>query len=144
MNAATSGPPNALIAEAVAVCERKGISLLVYGKYVYGRNKTSSLTEFKQRNGFREVSYPRYFVPLTSRGWWIVKSGLHRGLKDLIPGPMVSLLLDMRSRFYRLSAKESKFQLDIHDASRSVASPVEPTHLTFEVARMRVIEFLQG
>jgi hypothetical protein len=101
-------PNNALIAKAVAVCEHKGISPLVYGKYIYGRNKSSSLTEFKRRNGFKEVSFPRYFVPLTSKGWWIVKSGLHRGLKDLIPAPMISLLLDVRSRFYRLSAKNIK------------------------------------
>ena len=93
-------PNNALIAKAVAVCEGKGISLLVYGKYVYGRNERSSLTEFKRRNGFKEVSFPRYFVPLTSRGWWIIKSGLHRGLKDFIPRPMIWLLLEMRSRFY--------------------------------------------
>jgi hypothetical protein len=94
-------PTNALVADTVALCERRGISLLVYGKYVYDKNRNSSLTEFKRRNGFEEMRFPRYFVPLTAKGECIVKSGLHRGWKGVIPDPMLSLVLNMRSRFYR-------------------------------------------
>jgi hypothetical protein len=94
-------PTNALVADAVALCERRGISLLAYGKYVYDKNKSSSLTEFKRRNGFEEIQFPRYFVPLTAKGELMIKSGLHRGWKSVIPDPMLSLVLNMRSRFYR-------------------------------------------
>jgi hypothetical protein len=60
-------PTNALIAKAVEVCAAKGITSFQYCKYVYGKNETSPLTEFKRRNGFERVLYPRYFVPLSQR-----------------------------------------------------------------------------
>ena len=45
-------PQNALIAKAAKVCEQKGISHLIYGKFIYGNKRRSSLVEFKRRNGF--------------------------------------------------------------------------------------------
>jgi hypothetical protein len=94
-------PMNALLAHAVKLCERKGISFLVYGKYVYDGNRNSSLTEFKRRNGFEEKRFPRYFVPLTIKGTLALKSKLHLGVKGLIPGRVIGRLLSLRSLFYR-------------------------------------------
>src|SRR5262249_16224118 len=47
-------PVNALLAKCVEVCAQKGIKYLVYGNYVYGNKKNSSLMEFKRRNGFEQ------------------------------------------------------------------------------------------
>jgi hypothetical protein len=94
-------PMNALIAEAVKVCENRKIDFLVYCKYVYFGNSDSSLTEFKRRNGFEEVRFPRYYVPLNAKGGLAIQSGLHKGLKSLIPAPMMNMLRDVRSRLYR-------------------------------------------
>jgi hypothetical protein len=47
-------PVNAILAKAVELCEKKNISFLLYGKYVYDKNEKSPLTEFKRRNGFEE------------------------------------------------------------------------------------------
>jgi hypothetical protein len=93
-------PMNALLANAVKLCESKGVSFLLYGKYVYTGNESSPLTEFKRRNGFEEIRFPRYFVPLSTKGKLAIKSGLHKGVKGLIPVPVMNLLRGLRSRYY--------------------------------------------
>lgn len=94
-------PINAMLAKAVEVCVKKGISFLVYGKHVYDGNENSPLTEFKRRNGFEEIKYPRYFLPLTAKGMVAVHFGLHSGVKSLIPRPAADLLRSVRAQFYR-------------------------------------------
>jgi len=94
-------PINALLAKAVELCGKKGISFLLYGKYVYDRNKKSPLTEFKRRNGFEEIRFPRYFLPLSAKGTIAIKLGVHKGAKGLIPVPVLNLLKSLRAQFYR-------------------------------------------
>jgi hypothetical protein len=74
-------PVNAMLAKAVEVCEKKGISFLLYGKYLYDSNERSPLTDFKRRNGFEEIRYPRYFLPLSAKGRLVLRWGLHKGAK---------------------------------------------------------------
>jgi hypothetical protein len=93
-------PINALLAKAVEVCERKGIAFLLYGKYIYDGNKNSPLTEFKRRNGFEEIKFPRYFLPLSAKGSLAIPLGLNNGLKGLIPPAAANWLRQQRSRFY--------------------------------------------
>lgn len=92
-------PANALIAKAVEICEQKGMSHLMYCNYVYNDPK-SSLTEFKRRNGFEQVLVPRYYIPLTLKGKFALKLGLHRGLKNQIPRALMTQLLKIRSIWY--------------------------------------------
>jgi hypothetical protein len=94
-------PMNALVAGAVKSCESKSMQYLVYRKYVYSGNTDSSLTEFKRRNGFEEIRFPRYYLPLNAKGILAIKSGLHKGLQSLVPGPILKILRDLRSRYYR-------------------------------------------
>src|ERR1700743_753795 len=61
-------PANALIAEAVKVCEEHKISYLVYEHFTYGNKIGDSLSHFKEVNGFERVDIPRYYVPLTQVG----------------------------------------------------------------------------
>jgi hypothetical protein len=90
-------PMNALIAKAVEFCEQKGISHLVYGQFVYGNNRRSSFVEFKRRNGFEEVNFPRYYIPLTLKGEAFIRLRLYRGLGGLIPEPILQPLLSFRA-----------------------------------------------
>jgi hypothetical protein len=102
-------PANALLAEAIQLCEARGILLLLYGKYVYGHHTKSLLTEFKRRNGFEEIRVPRYFVPLTMRGQWAIKLGVHSGLRNVLPTPAIDALLSLRTQFYtRLHTRRRK------------------------------------
>src|SRR5439155_20380119 len=94
-------PANALIAKAAEVCEQKGISHLIYTKFVYGNKRQSSLLEFKRRNGFEQVNFPRYYVPLTPRGEVFVRLRLYRGLTGLIPEPILQPLLSFRAWYYK-------------------------------------------
>jgi hypothetical protein len=99
-------PMNALIAKAAELCEQKGMSHLIYGRFIYGNKRKSSLVEFKRRNGFEQVNFSRYYIPLTLRGEVFVKLRLYRGLGGLIPGPVLQPLLSFRAWYYnRISAK---------------------------------------
>ena len=95
-------PTNALVAKAVEICAKKGMSHLLYLKYQYGNKTGSPLTEFKRRNGFEKVLIPRYFVPLSLKGRIIVKLRLHRGLLEILPPRVISMLLSARARYFRV------------------------------------------
>ena len=98
-------PTNALIAKAVEICAGKGMSCLTYCRYLDGGNEQSPLTEFKRRNGFEQLLYPRYFIPLNLKGKLALKLGLHHGLRNRLPKSWIPFLLKMRARvvstFYR-------------------------------------------
>jgi hypothetical protein len=90
-------PANALLAKAVQLCEEKGLLYLTYGKFTYGNKTRSSLAEYKKRNGFEKIVFPRYFIPLTLKGKIVIRLRLHRGLLGILPGAAINLLLRLRS-----------------------------------------------
>jgi hypothetical protein len=92
-------PGNALLAEAIRVCEKKGLLYLLYGKYAYGNKVNSSLAEFKRRNGFEMIRFPRYYVPLNLKGRIIINTRLYRGLLGLLPESLILPLINFRSGF---------------------------------------------
>jgi hypothetical protein len=92
-------PMNALIAKAVEVCCERGKSYLVYSQFTFGNKKTSPLTEFKRRNGFQQMNFPRYYVPLTLKGRVALKLRLHRGLLGILPSRLIDFLLQLRSKW---------------------------------------------
>ena len=94
-------PMNALLAHAMEICARKNMDCLVYGKYVYGTKNDSSLTEFKRRNGFEQVNFPRYYIPLSIKGRTAIRLGLHRGLENLLPRRVNDVLLNCRAWFVK-------------------------------------------
>lgn len=90
-------PINAIIAKAVEVAAVKHKSYITYGRYYYGNKRKSSFTDFKKRNGFQRIVYPRYYIPLTLKGRIAMGLRLHLGLLALLPAPLISLLLSVRS-----------------------------------------------
>ena len=56
------------------------------------------MTEFKRRNGFERLDYPRHFRPLSAKGRMALKLGLHKELRSLIPESLVNLFLKTRAR----------------------------------------------
>jgi hypothetical protein len=92
---------NALIAKAVEVCEARGLTELRYCNYVY-HDPSSSLTEFKKRNGFTMLEMPRYFIPLTLRGQIALACGLHKPLKEQMPLSLRRTLIRMRDRWFQM------------------------------------------
>jgi hypothetical protein len=94
-------PQNALIAKAAEVCAQKSVSHLIYGKFIYGNKRRSSLVEFKRRNGFQQVNFPRYYVPLTVKGELFVRLRLYRGFSGLLPEPILYAALSCRAWYYR-------------------------------------------
>lgn len=99
---------NALIAKGIEVCESKGIAYLTYGLFNYGNKPDNPLRDFKIRNGFREVLVPKYYVPLNRKGAVCIRLGIHRDLIGILPPRVISLIVDVRSRWYRLKQRTSR------------------------------------
>ena len=72
---------NALLAKAIKVCANQQERWLIYGRM----GNHPSLDRFKQNNGFEPFSLTRYYLPLTVKGKIIIKFGLHRESKDILP-----------------------------------------------------------
>jgi hypothetical protein len=106
---------NALIAKAMQICHTKGMSHLIYCKFTYGAKRADSLAEFKRRNGFVEVRFPQYFVPLTTRGRIAVALRLHRGIRGMLPAATIQMLLDLRSRLLHLVGSAHSRQRSLGD-----------------------------
>lgn len=93
-------PTNALVAQAVRSCADRGISYLVYSNFAYGKKQRSSLSEFKERNGFQRIEVPRYYVPLTRLGAVAVRLGLQHKLASRLPEPIAARLRKLRDGWY--------------------------------------------
>jgi hypothetical protein len=98
-------PTNALIAKAVELCAARGLGHLVYAYWSDG-----SLGKFKQRSGFREVQLPRYFVPLTARGRLALRTGMHRGVKQVLPPGLTTSLKRARNAWYEWAERNRASQ----------------------------------
>jgi hypothetical protein len=72
---------NALVAKAVEVCAAKEGGWIMYGRM----GNHPSLDQFKQSVGFVRFPLTRYYVPLTKKGRFAVRVGLHRDVKDVLP-----------------------------------------------------------
>ena len=114
---------NAMIARAMEVCHRRGMSYLVYSKFRFGNKKHDEMAEFKKRNGFVEITYPRYFVPLTLRGRVAFGLKLHRGLLGILPSGVIQTLSRWRSK--GLALVHGHGGADDEKASAPASSPTE-------------------
>jgi hypothetical protein len=101
-------PTNALLAQAVKSCADRGISYLVYNNYEYGRKQHDGLSEFKERNGFKRVNVPRYYVPLTPLGEFALRTGFHHRLVDRVPEAIAKRLRELRTNWYRRGVQSSR------------------------------------
>jgi hypothetical protein len=93
-------PANALLAAAMEACAKRHIDHFIYGQYIYGNKSNSSITEFKRRNGFKQVLLPRFYIPITATGRAALALGLHRGISAMLPEKAITFLLDTRSFVY--------------------------------------------
>jgi hypothetical protein len=94
-------PANALMAKVVEICVDKKKSHLIFGKFNYHNKQDTSLREFKIRNGFIEISVPRYFVPLTLKGSIGIKLNLQHGLAGVLPHGLLTFLVKTRAAWYK-------------------------------------------
>lgn len=91
---------NALLAQAVRACSDRGIRYLVYSQFAYGNKTHDSLSDFKERNGFRRVDLPRYYVPLSPIGLIALRIGLHKSIHHHLPEPVIALFRKYRAAWY--------------------------------------------
>lgn len=104
-------PTNALVAQAVRSCAERRIPYLIYSNFAYGKKRSDSLSDFKERNGFQRMDVPRYYVPLTPLGWIFFHLGLHHKLIDRIPESFIAKLRDLRSAWYNRKSTTSAVSL---------------------------------
>jgi len=112
---------NAFLAKAVEICEQKGATHLTYGNYIY-TDPTSSLTEFKRRNGFEKFLLPRYYIPLTAKGKMALAVGAHHGLRAMIPPGVKRSLLKARAAIHERLSKPPATQAPIPPAPSAEAT----------------------
>lgn len=93
-------PTNALIAQAVRSCADRQIPFLWYANMSYGKKQADGLADFKRHNGFEKIQLPRYFVPLTFTGRAALRLGLHHGMNNWIPEPIVATYRKIRKQWY--------------------------------------------
>lgn len=92
-------PTNALVAHAVRACADRKTPYLVYSNFAYGKRTSDSLSDFKERNAFKRVDLPRYYVPLTAIGAAALKLGLHKKISEHIPEWMILRLREIRKNW---------------------------------------------
>ena len=80
------------------MCQNRGMSYLVYGKYTYGNKVGSHLAEFKRRNGFEQIDFPVIYSP-NPEGATAFRFKLHRDLGGLLPPGIVVFLITVPRRF---------------------------------------------
>jgi hypothetical protein len=104
-------PTNALVVQAVRSCADRGVTRLVYANFAYGNKARSSLSDFKERNGFQRVDVPRYYLPLTFWGMIAFRLRLHRRLAEHMPESVAAKLRELRTRWYmhRFQLKADSF-----------------------------------
>lgn len=90
-------PNNALIAEGVKRCSKRGINFIIYEKMGY----LPGLDSFKKQNGFREFVTPRYYVPLSWKGMLAIKLGIHKEIQYSFSPRMSIVLLSLYNSFSR-------------------------------------------
>ena len=100
-------PTNALISKAVEESIKHGASFLTYIKFAYGNKFPDSLAEFKRRNGFVQINYPRYYIPLTLKGNILLKLKLHRGLLGSLPPFIIKTFIGIRTKLIHATAERS-------------------------------------
>ena len=93
-------PTNALIAKAVELCEKRQMEYFIYGKYIYGKRTKNSIIEFKNRNGFEKIEFPKYYIPITLKGRMILRLKLHHGVFYLLPERIIDIIVNLRSKWY--------------------------------------------
>jgi hypothetical protein len=93
-------PTNALVAQAVRCCGEREIKFLFYSRFAYGSKVQSGITDFKERNGFQRIDFPRYYIPLTLIGWTAFRLGLHHGIANYFPESLLSRIRKLRSSWY--------------------------------------------
>lgn len=110
-------PMNALLAAAVELCSKRPVDHFIYGQYIYGNKRGSSVTEFKRRNGFQQILIPRYYVPFTWKGRVGIAGGLYRGLNAMLPEPLITAALDARNLAYKRLAPRGRNKRPVTKAS---------------------------
>jgi len=103
-------PMNGMLAKAVEICADRGIPYITYTVWRRGEHG-----QFQESNGFEKIRVPEYFVPVSLVGRLALAVGLHKGLKEALPEPVVVWLLELRRRWYA-------FKLEKTAASRSTRS----------------------
>lgn len=94
-------PIYALLQQAVELCHCQGLEFMTYGKFSYGVDRESTLSEFKRRTGFAEHRFPRYFVPLTMLGNLAVRTGMHLGWRNALPIELTTFVHRARASVLR-------------------------------------------
>ena len=95
MSLRDKAPVNGMIAKCVEICAERRIPYFAYTVWRRGDHG-----QFQKSNGFVKIPVPEYFVPLTAKGRFALRLGLHNGFKAALPEWAMVRLLALRSKWY--------------------------------------------
>jgi GNAT superfamily N-acetyltransferase len=87
---------SALVARIVEACASRGVTYVAYGDW-----DTGTLTDFKRHCGFTRMDLPMFYIPVTPWGALVLKFGLHRPLKRLVPPQAAQVGRKLRAWWYK-------------------------------------------
>jgi hypothetical protein len=93
-------PTNALVAHTVRACAERKLRFLVYANFAYGNKTHDSLSDFKERNAFRRIDVPRYYIPLNPLGDLALHAGLHLSIHHHLPEALMARFRRYRAAWY--------------------------------------------
>ena len=99
---------DALIARAVKLCDEKGIPYLHYGDWA-----SRGLGAFRTKYNFQPQECPRYFIPLTARGKFMLNFRLHRPLRERLPQSLADRLIAIRNQWNAMRYGTTKAVVEI-------------------------------
>jgi len=99
---------NALVSKAVELSTQDGMPYMTYTNWRKG-----SQADFLMRHGFEKICVPRYWIALTGKGKFAIKSGFHHNLRTYIPDPLRGVLLKLRKDFYDRWSKGQKTEFEL-------------------------------
>jgi hypothetical protein len=94
---------NAMVAKVAEICAERKIPFATYTVWRRG-----GLAQFQKSNGFEKIPVPEYFVPLSLKGALVLRLGLHKGFKALVPEKTTLWLLGLRTKWYAYKYPEAK------------------------------------
>ena len=93
-------PMNLLIAKSIEICIQKSLPYLTFAKYNYGKRGSKKLKAFKKNLGFESIIVPRYYIPLTLKGYIALKLRLHHEPVEYLPKFLINILIKARNSYY--------------------------------------------
>ena len=87
----------------------KGVSHLIYAKFIYGNKRRSSLVEFKRRNGFQQIKLSQVLHSVNTERETIRLAATVQRLQRVDARANLATILSLRAWYYKTDLHQAHF-----------------------------------